>query len=146
VHGAYFSEVETQCCIHSPYSEITLQLLLTFENILRSWTQELLRVGAHCWVLHPKYGRKPVAEGIAGGAPVIPNSQGGLCRNLLLELCEGDKQVVTVTKMLRKNTELMFPDVIPCTLFLDNFLTPPAPSGTHVTWLSRYLRDKAEVT
>lgn len=87
-----------------------------------------------------------MAEGIAGTTPQASNAEGGICRTLMLELCDDGKKMVKVTKMLRKNTRLMFPEDIPWALLLDNYLAPPAPPGTYVTWSTTYLVDKADVT
>ena len=103
------------------------------------WTQDLVRAGAHCWVLHPRYGGKPVAEGVAGSTPAQRSAEGGLARSLLMELCEDGQQMVQVTKVHKKNTELMYPEETAMSAYLDEFLTPPAPSNTFVTWSTRYL-------
>lgn len=108
------------------------------------WSQELVRVGAPCWVLHPGNGIRPVAEGIAGTAPPVCNREGGIGRSLLRELCEEGQQMVTVTKLHKKNTELMFPEENNGSRYLDDYVTPPAPSNTSVTWATRYLAEKDE--
>ena len=105
---------------------------------IQSW-QELVRVGAPCWVLHPGNGIRPVAEGIAGDAPPVPIEDRGIGRSLLRALCEEGQQMVTVTKLHKKNTELMFPEENAGSKYLDDYVTPPASSNTSVAWATRYL-------
>lgn len=106
-------------------------------------TQDLARVGAQCWVLHPSGGIRPVAEGVAGDAPPPTRAEGGIGRTLMMALCEEGQQTVKVTKVHKKNTELMFPDASAGSKFLDDYVDPPdAPGNTFVTWLSRYLVEK----
>ncbi len=106
-------------------------------------TQEYVRFGAHCWILHPTNGLKPVAEGVAGGAPAPHRTEGGIGRSLITALFEEGQQTVKVTKVHKKNTELMFPDKEKKPQFLDDYVNPPdAPGNTFVTWLSRYLVEK----
>ena len=88
-----------------------------------------------CWVLHPWNGLKPVAEGIAGGAPPPKSPEDGMCRSLLMELCEDGHQMVKVTKVHKKNTELMFPDENACFEFLDDYATAPPPQTRLATHL-----------
>lgn len=89
------------------------------------WAQESVRVGAECWVLHPAYGTRPVAEGIAGSTPHPKNTDISICRSLLATLCEDGQQTVKVTKLHRKYTELMFPDEDASAFYLDDYLSPP---------------------
>lgn len=103
-------------------------------------------MGAECWVLHPGNGTKPVAEGIAGHPHRQHNPEDGICRSLLEELCEDGQQRVKVTKMYKKNSELMFPEHNERSKFLDDYVTPPADSNTTVMWSTRFLSEKeAEV-
>jgi hypothetical protein len=106
--------------------------------------QDIVRVGVVCWVLHPGCGTKPVAEGIAGGAAGTNNTAEGTVRSFLEELCDDGQQRVTLTKMYRKNTDLLIPDNNARSKYLDDYVYPPAPSGTCVTWYSRYLIPKSE--
>ena len=108
------------------------------------WSQELLRVGAACWVLHPSNGIRPVAEGIAGPAPPMSSEEGGIGRSLLRELCEDGQQMVTVTKLHKKNIELLFPEENNGSKYLDDYVTPHASSTTTVTWATRYLAEKED--
>ena len=98
-------------------------------------------------MLHPGNRLRPVDEGIVGGAPPPTHHEDGMCRNLLMELCEDGQQTVKVTKVHKKNTEFMFPKENACSEFLDDYATPPppAPSDTLVTWSTRYLVDKEDV-
>lgn len=80
-----------------------------------------------------------MAEGYAGSTPGQRNAEGGIARSLLMELCEDGKQMVKVTKMHKKNTELMYPEETSMSAFLDEFVTPPTPSNTYVTWSTQYL-------
>lgn len=107
--------------------------------------QECLRVGAQCWVLHPSNGTKPVAEGIAGPALYPPMSpEESIISSLLRRLCEDAQQQVKVTKMHKKNTELMFPDVDKFSKFLDDYVNPEAPRSPFVTWNTQYLVEKVD--
>jgi len=107
-------------------------------------TQEPLRVGVRCWVLHPQNGIRPVAEGIAGSAPVPGRTEGGACRSLLTELSEDGKQTVKVTKIHKTRTDLMFPVEGGPSRYLDDYIVPPAPPDTYVTWLSMWLEVKPD--
>lgn len=80
-----------------------------------------------------------MAEGIAGTTPAQRSAEVSLARSLLMELCEDGQQMVKVTKVHKKNTELMYPEETAMSAYLDEFLTPPAPSDTYVTWSTRYL-------
>jgi hypothetical protein len=103
-------------------------------------TQELLGVGVRCWVLHPRNGIRPVAEGYAGPSPAeITRERGLICRSLLMELCDDGKQTVKVTKLWKKNCPVMFPEENPESKHLDDYVIPPAAPDTYVTWLSMYL-------
>ena len=108
------------------------------------WSQELLRVGATCWVLHPSNGIRPVAEGIAGPAPPKCTTESGIGRSLLRELLEEGQQTVIVTKLHKKNTELMFPEANSGSKYLDDYVTPTASSSFTVTWDTRYLAEREE--
>ena len=108
--------------------------------------QELVRCGAQCWVLYPGSGRRPMAKGIAGSAPAATDNGGGIARTLLMELCEDGKQLVRVTKVHKKNIQLMYPELNAELQHLEDFTTPPAPNNTWVTWSTRYLVEKATDT
>ena len=95
-------------------------------------------------MLHPRNGIKPVGEGIAGGAPPPRITDGNICRSLLLELCEDGQQMVKVTKLHKKYTDLMYPQGNAACLYLDEFVVPPAPPDTYVTWSTVYLVEKSE--
>lgn len=88
---------------------------------------------------------RPVAEGIAGGAPPSLDKDSGNNRSYLMALCEGGLQYVKITGILKKNVELMFVDDNSNFRYLDNVVTPPAPSETMVRWSVRYLADKDDV-
>ena len=83
-------------------------------------------------MLHPGHGPKPVAEGIAGCAPSRHSTEEGNVRSFLEELCEDGQQMVRVTKVYRKNTELLFPDDNTRSKYLDDYVCPPAPMETIV--------------
>jgi hypothetical protein len=86
-----------------------------------------------------------MAEGIAGGAVGMNNIAEGTVRSFLEELCDDGQQRVTLTKMYRKNTELLIPDDNARSKYLEDYVCPPpAPSGTCVTWYSRYLIPKSD--
>ena len=102
------------------------------------WTQEFVKVGVECWVLHPSNGNKPVGEGIAGNKPPPSNTGEGIGRSLLQDLYESDQQMVKVTKLHKKKTELMFPEKTSVPMYLDDYVDPP----TFVTWSTRYLVEK----
>lgn len=83
-----------------------------------------------------------MAEGIAG-VPAYEEHGGDQSeRSELLALREEGKQMVKVTKMFKKNIELFYPEDHAGSKFLDDFLVPPAPANTTVTWSRRYLREK----
>lgn len=107
------------------------------------FVQELVRVGAPCWVLHPSNGIRPVAEGIAGMAPCTPIEE-SIGRSLMRELCEEGQQMVTVTKLHKKNTELMYPGENDGSKYLDDYVTTPACSNISITWATRYLAEKED--
>jgi hypothetical protein len=106
--------------------------------------QEIVRVGAKCWVLHPRSGVKPVAEGIAGNSPALKIAESGLTCSALMELREDGKQMVKITKMLIKNTHLMYPEEDALGKYLDDYVTPPAPHDTYVMWHLHYLSEMLE--
>lgn len=103
-----------------------------------------LRNGAECWLLSPEDGPRPVAEGIAGSAPAQQNSESCMDRSYLMSLCENGLQKVKVTAVFKKNVQLMFTDDNPTLQFLDQVVTPPAPSNTTIKWSVRYLVEKVE--
>lgn len=119
----------------------------TFDLIVKSgiecvwhcWEQELLKVGTLCWVLHPRNGNRPVAEGIAGGLPTPKNSAANTCMSLLMELCDPGKQMVKVTCIHKKGTIVMYPEDNAGAPYVDDYMTPPAPSETYLTWCTQYL-------
>lgn len=80
-----------------------------------------------------------MAEGVAGCTPSQRSPGDSIARTLLMELCEDGQQMMKVTKMHKKNTELMYPEDTELSAYLDDFLSPPAPSDTYVTWSTRYL-------
>lgn len=49
-----------------------------------------------------------------------------------------------VTKVYRKNTELLFPDDNTRSKYLDDYVCPPAPMETIVKWSTRYLSEKLD--
>lgn len=109
------------------------------------WTQEFVKVGSDCWVLHPSNGTKPVGEGIAGDKPPQLITGDNIGRSLLLELIESDMQMVMVTKVYKKNTEMMYPEKNTFAKYLDDYVMSPAPSAKFVTWSTRYLVEKDDV-
>ena len=108
--------------------------------------QELMRCGAQCWVLYPGFRRRPVAEGIAGSAPAAVDNGLNIAQTLLMELCEDGKQLVRVTKVHKKNVQLMYPDLNAKLQHLEDFTTPLAPNNTWVMWSTCYLVEKATDT
>lgn len=117
-------------------------MICACENGRHSEPQDLLREGVRCWVLHPTNGIRPVAEGIAGSAPPSSSSGLSICRSLLMELCEEGQQTVKVTKLYKKKMDLMFPHRMLPSMCLDDYVVPPAPSDTVLTWSSMYLVEK----
>lgn len=101
--------------------------------------------GAECWILHPGCGPRPVVEGIVGSAPVGLTSGNNGDRSYLMSLCEGGVQYVKVTSMYKKNVLLMYTDDNPTLQYLDQVVTPPAPSYTTIKWSVRYLEKKSVV-
>lgn len=81
-----------------------------------------------------------MAEGVAGDTPPITSGEDSTFATLLHDLCEDGKQMVKVTKILRKNTELLYPGDNEVSKFLDDYVDPPA----YVTWLTRYLVEKGD--
>jgi len=96
-------------------------------------------------VLHPKHGNRPVGEGIAGAAPHMRPMEGSVCRTLLAELFDDGNQTVQMTKIHRKNTDLMHPVRNAPSMYLDDFVVPPAPTDTYVTWHTVWLVDQREL-
>lgn len=92
--------------------------------------------------MYPGSGPKPVAEGIAGMAPHSHDTESGNNRSFLMSLCENGQQYVKVTKVFKKNVALMFMQPDPNIRYLDEVVTPPAPSDTMVKWSVTYLVDK----
>lgn len=116
--------------------------MITKRAMSQFWTQDFVKVGAECWVLHLSNGNKPVAEGIAGDTPPLVHTGESIGRNILRQLCESDQQMLKVTNIIKKNTELMYPDDTTFSMYLDDYISPPAPSFTRVTWSTRYLVEK----
>lgn len=85
-----------------------------------------------------------MAEGIAGSTPRPRCTEEGIGMSLLMELCEDGQQLVKVTKLHKRNTELMFPEENAGFKYLDDYVSPPAPANTFVTWSTRYLAEKDE--
>ena len=63
-------------------------------------------------------------------------------RSYLSALCDDGQQAVKVTKVLKKNVQLMFPSENAQLRYLEDAATPPAPSETSVKWSIRYLVEK----
>ena len=76
-------------------------------------------------------------------APTTPAEE-SIGRSLLRELCEEGQQMVTVTKLHKKNTELMFPRENEGSKYLDDYVTTPAFRNTSITWATRYLAEKVD--
>lgn len=95
-------------------------------------------------MLHPGNGIRPVAEGIAGGPPPPKDPDQSICQSLLMELCEEGQQMVKVTQVHKKCILLMYPDGNASSEYLDDVVSPPAPSDTFVAWSTIYLVDKKE--
>jgi len=106
--------------------------------------QELLRAGMPCWVLHPRNGNRPVAERIIGSTPPPRSAEPDTHRSLLTELREDEQQTVKITKVHKKNTDLMIPQANSSSMYLDDFVVPPAPADTYVTWHTVYLDYKID--
>lgn len=85
-----------------------------------------------------------MAEGIAGIVAGSAETVDGSRRSFLEELQEGGKQMVKITAMLKKNTELMYPKDIPGLKYLDDYVNTTGSSNTYVKWCDRYLRAKVE--
>ena len=84
-------------------------------------------------MVHLNYERRPVAEGIVGSTPPPRKTKGGTCQSLLAELCDDGQQMVRVTKLHQKNTELMIPDANANALYLNDNVSPPHPClGAHL--------------
>lgn len=85
-----------------------------------------------------------MAEGYAGDTPTNKSAAEGISISMLQTLCEEGKQMVKITKIHRENTELMFPDRDARSKFLDDYVSPPAPPNTYVTWSTTYLVEKGD--
>lgn len=95
--------------------------------------------------MHPRYGLKPVAEGVAGNQPTSKTGEDNIARSLLQDLCEDGRQTVKVTKILRKNTELIYPDdADKLSKLLDDYVAPTATNGPYVPWSTIYLVEKGD--
>jgi hypothetical protein len=84
-------------------------------------------------------GNRPVAEGIAGGTPPPKASAAGVGMSLLMELCDSGKQMVKVTHIHKKGQIVMYPEDNAGLPYLDDYMTPPAPTDTYATWCTQYL-------
>ena len=87
---------------------------------------------------------RPVAEGIAGSTPPTQNWASTIDRSYLSALCDDGQQAVRVTKVYKKNVELMFPALNAQLRYLEDVVTPPATSDTTVKWPIRYLVEKTK--
>ena len=85
---------------------------------------------------------RPVAEGIAGRHPQANNTETNIEQSYLSALCDDGQQAVKVTKVYKKNVELMFAAEDAHIRYLEDAVTPPAPSETSVKWSIRYLVEK----
>lgn len=106
----------------------------------------MLQAGTECWVLYPEYGIRPVAEGIAGGAPPTYDPVTGNDCSYMMKLCEEGQQYVTVTRVHKKKVELMFKHVNSKIRNLDEVVAAPDVCDRMVRWSVRFLVDKAVVT
>ena len=86
-----------------------------------------------------------MAEGTAGSAPPQHDTDSGTERSYLMSLCEAGQQYVTVTKIHKKNVELMFMHTNPGIRYLEEVLAAPAMCDRTVRWSVRYLVDKADL-
>lgn len=77
-----------------------------------------------------------------GSQPPVLNTKAGTEQSFLMSLCEGGLQYVKVTRVYKKNVELMFVDEKSSHQYLDDVVTPPAPTDTTVKWSVRYLVEK----
>jgi len=102
-----------------------------------------VRTGAECWILHPRSGRRPIAEGIAGSVPLPKNGGDESGPSELKQLYDEGRQLVKVTAMFKKHIELFFPEESAGSKYLDDYVVPPAPHDTNVVWCRRYLSDKS---
>lgn len=85
-----------------------------------------------------------MAEGITESAPVPQNTESCKDRSYLTALCEDGFQKVKVTNVYKKFVELMCTEENPTLQYLDQAMTPPAPSNTTVKWSVRYLVEKVK--
>lgn len=117
-------------------------------NLPQSWLlwQGLLPLGTECWVLYPGNGVRPVAEGIAGSAPPTHDPETWDDRSYLMSLCEAGQQYVAITRVHKKNVELMFGHRNPAIRTLDEAVTAPTVCDRTVRWSVRWLVDKASQT
>jgi hypothetical protein len=61
-----------------------------------------------------------------------------------MELFDDGKQTVQVTKIHRKFTDLQHPVKGASSMYLDDFVVPPAPADTYVSWGMVWLAEKRE--
>jgi hypothetical protein len=61
-----------------------------------------------------------------------------------MELYEDGQQTVKVTKVLKKYTDLMYLQENASSMYLDDFIVPPMPADTYVTWSTVYLAEKRD--
>lgn len=106
--------------------------------------QRLVEEGTECYILCPGNGIRPVAEGIAGRAPIQLDPESPIDDSYMKMLFEDGTQHVTVTGVYKKNVELMYVDRTSNKRFLDDVLTPPAAPGTTAIWCVRYLVPKED--
>lgn len=100
--------------------------------------------GTECYILYPGSGIRPVAEGIAGKAPIQHHPESPIDNTYMKKLFEEGLQNVTVTRVFKRNVPLMYPDGPPSQRFLDDVVSPPARSGTMAKWSVRFLVPKEE--
>ena len=100
--------------------------------------------GTECYILYPGNGIRPVAEGIAGRVPSQLDPESPIDNSYMKLLYEDGLQNVTVTRVFKRNVELMYPDRTSPIRFLDDVLIPPAPPDTTAKWCVRYLVPKEE--
>ena len=100
--------------------------------------------GTECYILYPGNGIRPVAEGIAGRAPSQLDPESPIDDTYMKTLFEDGLQNVTVTRVFKRNVELMYAERTSPQRFLDDVVTPPAKPGTTTKWSVRFLVPKED--
>lgn len=103
--------------------------------------QTTLHIGITIWILHHRHNNEVVAKGITRPHK---GSRGSAMAHLA-SLCGTNQQMVMVTKVIQKDTMVLFRDKVkkPNKITtLDEACVPPAPYKTYILWSTPLLVEK----